>query len=839
MTFTKGQKVESKFDSDDEEYYDGIVEAVNADGTYYIIFDDGDIKDNVKQNCVRPSSNAGENIQESSDKEQVNETANASDEYHESDLQLSAELVLSRVEEFLLPSVNERYWAIRGDEFGLPSTPKVRLDDVLHELAIADHIKLMQSLYREAEDDQLLELDIRINKEKITSKVLMERITEGRARVLALCKLCYGQDTLEELRAQIDLASSYSSQGMWPQVLEHMTAASHKLLVVYNKRRTQAFEQANKKARSAASRVSCIFRVLRKHVAVNGGEIKHVFLKELMVGFDSISDARPYGSVSEFSSSQPMSQPAQLITLLHDFLERHQANRTNSGSGPSWGDAVDFLRKDCGVMTGWLSEIDNVLLPQNKALLRLAFQAVDIQKKGVVSMPLLQNSIARFPALAKSLAGSDFIQKLGRITTKIVLALAIGPSGAIEAVGDLDGPSVEYDLPLAWEEVLALHVEECDTDSLDVLRIQILTLMGVCQVFSNQVTMAEETMRDALKHLERLGLEMEVPACELYNSIAQMMITKNRQYHAAQKAHIKVEAEKYLDSGDGQREIESEGRSIRKVNKERGMPITKEEAEQKARASLRRELVKSLIPQEEDPTLLSLQAAHRYLIKSHEILERVHGQAHPCVASACLAIASVQNVSEDFVEAKEWLVKALRIMEPLNPRPGRAIAFIQLQLANVLGKLQVYPASMQVMHSAMAFHLELAELAVERHASSSKRGLLQNPVVEGQSGYEDVRTALSLMERLMLMASEQGTATVALEYSERIADLAERAFGWDSQEAALTHEEAGRRCLALKDWDAACLHLKSSLEAHEMCFGDSDPRTTCIADLYLHYSRAH
>ena len=35
-------------------------------------------------------------------------------------------------------------------------------------------------------------------------------------------------------------------------------------------------------------------------------------------------------------------------------------------------------------------------------------------------------------------------------------------------------------------------------------------------------------MRESLRQLESLGLEMELTACELYNSIAQMMIMRHR-----------------------------------------------------------------------------------------------------------------------------------------------------------------------------------------------------------------------------------------------------------------------------------------------------------------------
>lgn len=47
-----------------------------------------------------------------------------------------------------------------------------------------------------------------------------------------------------------------------------------------------------------------------------------------------------------------------------------------------------------------------------------------------------------------------------------------------------------------------------------------------------------------------------------------------------------------------------------------------------------------------NPSRKSVEAALRYLVRSHEILEAAHGPAHPAVATGCLAVASVQNILE-------------------------------------------------------------------------------------------------------------------------------------------------------------------------------------------------
>jgi hypothetical protein len=74
----------------------------------------------------------------------------------------------------------------------------------------------------------------------------------------------------------------------------------------------------------------------------------------------------------------------------------------------------------------------------------------------------------------------------------------------------------------------------------------VFTLLGVSQVFSNKLLAAEDNLKNAVKQLEKLGLEMEVSACELYNSIAQLMITKHRQRKGQRKVGLKREAIDWL-----------------------------------------------------------------------------------------------------------------------------------------------------------------------------------------------------------------------------------------------------------------------------------------------------
>eukprot|EP01042_Synura_sphagnicola_P000933 gene933-1048_t len=101
--------------------------------------------------------------------------------------------------------------------------------------------------------------------------------------------------------------------------------------------------------------------------------------------------------------------------------------------------------------------------------MRLAFHLADVQKKGVVHPALFSMYLARFPAVARAIAGTQLVQNLTRIKTHVPIHISVNESnGEIDSVGNVSGQRVEYELPVTWEEVIALNVVECETDTLDL-----------------------------------------------------------------------------------------------------------------------------------------------------------------------------------------------------------------------------------------------------------------------------------------------------------------------------------------------------------------------------------
>jgi hypothetical protein len=310
-------------------------------------------------------------------------------------------------------------------------------------------------------------------------------------------------------------------------------------------------------------------------------------------------------------------------------------------------------------------------------------------------------------------------------------------------LGEQPRHMVGYALPLAWDELTAafalatadaltpeqrsvqicrlaqFHAGEIgageeEDELLEQLRTQLLTLDGVRLLFTGDLATAETTLQQALQcalasearsgHHEHRSIAM----CEIYNSIAQLMIMKHREWTSGRRLRAKEAADRWLASPAGQSELTSEALTLHEQEQGQtgarttGLPSAAETSH--ARAMLLRTRIKHEEATEADPTRTNVEAAFRYLVHSYDLLCGTHGPEHPAIAAACLAIASVHNMApEGLPGAIEWLRRALATMEILRPCPVRAMAFAQIQLSQVLVRAGM-PAEAQQEAQAAATH---------------------------------------------------------------------------------------------------------------------------------------
>lgn len=659
----------------------------------------------------------------------------------------SVESILQNVEEFLLPG---KISPPNPLEVWDAPNPRDKLNKLLIDIAIYDHIRTMQTMYRDSDDELNLGSDVRniistYNPSKpaiMSTDDIMEKITGDRARALALCRLCYGDNSLELIRAELDITASYALRGRWSHVdekikrIEGLTAhlTSHHNFQFKN-------EMDCKQSIRIAKRVACVFDTLRDHVKEYCGQVTPQFLNSLKKALYNLENTADQSSPASFSSFN--TQVNDLVSSIDNFIASYKnrgiaimrykeqaminseeqakrnmqhifgANMSNLDSkrgstlssedneefpvvSASWGQMLTFLVNDCNIMKTWILEMQNTLLPQNRAVLQFVFKASDAQGRGVCHPQQLSNGFTQYPSVVKVLSGTSVVKTLTQL--KLDVPMFVDPkNGKVCDIAAIesnkyrlqDTQRVVYEVPICWEELLALYIiDTLPHGAIDVTRVQTLILKGMAEIFQKQLVAAEEHMIAALNLLEGLGFEMEAIACELYNSIAQMMIMKHREWHSGKKARCKEQAELWVQSAEGLGELDEEVKIVLEHYKKRNIPMSSEEAQQKSRMVLIKARTALLMEVEEDITIQSVTAAFRYLVRSLDIMEKVHRSAtHPAIATACLAVASVQNLCGEFEDAREWLMRSLRVMEKLDPVPIRAVAFVHVQLSHVLLKL--------------------------------------------------------------------------------------------------------------------------------------------------------
>jgi hypothetical protein len=414
----------------------------------------------------------------------------------------------------------------------------------------------------------------------------------------------------------------------------------------------------------------------------------------------------------------------------------------------------------------------------------------------------------QFPSVARIITGTNLIKNLTQM--KIEIPLLLNPNtGEIPDVNVIkkqtktfsvqptNYQSVTYELPITWEEYVSIFTLEVENlRSLDLFQSQVATMIGVCQIFTSKLVNAEENLRKSLKLIEFLGLEAELNACDLYNSIAQMMIMKYRHQQTENKNVARREANQFINTDEGKKCLKEEVFSLRAHYRSRNLSISPAKIDKRSKLLVIRARAAQIMGIENDSTKKSVEAAYRYLVRSFEILETTHGAYHPSVGAACLAVASVQNIIENYENSREWLVRALKCMEKINPLPERAISFIQVQLSQIFKKQGRHNESKLVLTNAATFHLEKAKNCLKDITSNQQTIGSQvvsqvtiSSLIQGTQCYDDVKIALDLNSQLVKICTLNGDKEQSIDQAEISAVLAESVFGWDSAEVSMYRKE--------------------------------------------------
>ena len=356
--------------------------------------------------------------------------------------------LLLELERWVLPPTDERLLLPiqrRRKPSNLDDRPMDRLNEVLYRLQLCDHLRILQSLYGDSEDEQRLIAEFRENREDdkvlMSTKVLQDKLLEGRCRVMALCRMCYGEESLECVRALVDLAGANALLGQWGPMNEQLTIASTKLSLLSSP--SEVLQRAYKRRKSyhAASLVDCCYRILREHALAQRGQVTPLYVRQLDEALKNVR-TKELEEIAALKETNPgpefdfdyefivtPTQIKEIITEVYTFIERFMNDRKKPSTAfrsisptngrispdlvplkpphktyPSWGDMISFLRTDCEVVLLWIDEMQMGSLPQDISALHLSFRVCDEQHRGIAHPMQLSRTLVQFPNALKTMS---------------------------------------------------------------------------------------------------------------------------------------------------------------------------------------------------------------------------------------------------------------------------------------------------------------------------------------------------------------------------------------------------------------------------------------------------
>jgi tetratricopeptide (TPR) repeat protein len=747
---------------------------------------------------------------------------------------MNNEELLSRVEAYLLPRIIlEDTSVVDHTKYDFHTLPKKRFNDLLFELTVADHVRTMQTIYRDSYDEQHLFEEVRgfgSQLNHVPAKDLLEKIIDGRSKLTPLSKLCYGPNHLNTQKCILDLGTAYAFHALWSQAHEKALELSS---LLKNEKETPEMDYST--GFECASRMVKVYRCIRNHVVRNQGKVLVSVINEIINEFETAA------VIGDNEGSVP--HPSRLAASLHAFFSSssklrlkkysasyfdsndhtqgdHQSPKSSSGESKvrSWGEVVDFLRNKCDVMKIWIETAESILLPQNKALLLLPFRYCDPSHRNLAHCIQLSLEIPKFPLSFKIISGSLLLKKVAEMNVAVPLhpSLLSGSSNIQSNDSQPKAAVILYELPLTLEEFVCMYILECRNYIIhqkELLLIQTMSLSGITSSYLGNLEAAESVFTEALHKLEMLGLDMELCACELFNSIAQMMMKKYTVWINNKKIKLKNEVEDWVNNNEeGKRLVRLEIKNIKNEQQQlhkKTIPLAELQHHAKSivyKAKIKEYFQNSANESSEMRKLLDVSS--RYLIRSYEILETYHSTNQTIVGTSCLAVASVQNLLKDYEECREWLLRALRIFEKSSPLPVRTISFAQIQLANVLKKLNHEDEARRVLVKALEFHKSQTKLGLMQYTQSNVLG--QGPGGEGEvptpslplspiifkntSLSDEIDTYMKLTKEVIDLSFKCGDKWEASLFAEDLSHVVETAYGWDSVEASETFKDVCYLC---------------------------------------------
>ena len=267
-------------------------------------------------------------------------------------------------------------------------------------------------------------------------------------------------------------------------------------------------------------------------------------------------------------------------------------------------------------MKALMLSVQRSIAPNSFAVLIMLLLAVDTTKRGVLQPSQLMQELKDLAPATRLTVGTGLMSWLQKMNTDVRVLV----NTRDQCISDVILGKTEYEphhrrltftLPIAFEELVAKYACDNMDDNIDLFKSKLLTLEGMIHVFNKELSLAQESFILSLKILEGTSFDMEVVACELYNSIAQLMVTKHRDWNEENKKRVRAECMAWLSSSDGQLALQLEIVKLTKANTKMARRMNQDEIDVKAYKNIYQARVKSKLAGTVDPTVTSVEAASR------------------------------------------------------------------------------------------------------------------------------------------------------------------------------------------------------------------------------------
>lgn len=553
--------------------------------------------------------------------------------------QNNIELILLKVEEFLLPK-SKRF----DKKAFIEIHPRDKLDRLCYDVTVADHVRLYKSIHQDGNIEHSL-IDNKDDMKSERIQLLIDKIFENRVRIHSLVNLCYGDESLESLKSKLDLIYTFTFKNQWPQLNEQIVLLQSKYNHLQSK--LKYLEDRNQKFNSskiASIKIKIVYETLRNHIKDNYGFVNRNFISELSGALSNCLSLIPPVHLSKYEYKNHDIEIQSLLDSLRVYFNLYENQQklkaqlieenkvfsntnifmTNDGSDksnednnvtldtklmfyfPSWGNLINFFRNEsdllgCEVMEVWRNNLNLIILPQVKSVFQFVSNQCDMYLKGVCQSQQFVFNCMKIPACMNVLSCcGKFIKYFNSFKTEIPLLISSSSLEILPSMNENNVYTITYELPVTFEEILCQYVEEIDYSMNDLIKPQILSMLGLSHMHMgnskdedgnnnhsynantnnrlsrslneaksidsnyNNLNVAEDILHQSLKLFELMGLENSIVACDLYQYISDLMILRIKKIEQSKYQASKEIADKWMNSPESNERLKDILADLRK-----------------------------------------------------------------------------------------------------------------------------------------------------------------------------------------------------------------------------------------------------------------------------------